>query len=119
MMRISLRFERFTRACSTSKNIFARMAGRTNSRFRSRRMRIGDRLEGLAKTSPFCLQNLRYNDGNYPSCDRFPASHLKRSRNMIEVLLGSKNAERVLIYIHTRQEGYAREIARFYNTDLK
>ena len=38
---------------------------------------------------------------------------------MIEVLFGSKNAERVLIYIHTRQEGYAREIARFYNTDLK
>jgi len=38
---------------------------------------------------------------------------------MIEVLFGSKNAERVLIYIHTRHEGYAREIARFYNTDLK
>jgi len=38
---------------------------------------------------------------------------------MIEALFGSKNAERVLIYIHTRQEGYAREIARFYNTDLK
>lgn len=38
---------------------------------------------------------------------------------MIEVILGSKNAERTLIYIHTREEGYAREIARFYNTDLK
>ena len=38
---------------------------------------------------------------------------------MIEVLLGSKNAERVLIYIFTRQEGYPREIARFFNTDLK
>ncbi|MBL8051095.1 MAG: winged helix-turn-helix transcriptional regulator [Anaerolineales bacterium] len=38
---------------------------------------------------------------------------------MIEVLLGSKNAERVLIYIFTREEGYAREIARFFNTDLK
>jgi len=38
---------------------------------------------------------------------------------MIEVLLGSKNAERVLIYIFTREEGYAREIASFYNTDLK
>jgi DNA-binding MarR family transcriptional regulator len=38
---------------------------------------------------------------------------------MIEVLFGSKNAERVLIYIYSRQEGYAREIARFYNTDLK
>jgi hypothetical protein len=38
---------------------------------------------------------------------------------MIEVLLGSKNAERVLPYIFTREEGYAREIASFYNTDLK
>jgi hypothetical protein len=38
---------------------------------------------------------------------------------MIEVLLGSKNAERVLTYIFTRDEGYAREIATFYETDLK
>lgn len=38
---------------------------------------------------------------------------------MIEVLLGSKNAERVLLYIFTRDEGYAREIAAFYKTDLK
>jgi len=38
---------------------------------------------------------------------------------MIEVLLGSKNAERVLLYLFTREEGYAREIANFYNTDLK
>ena len=38
---------------------------------------------------------------------------------MIEVLLGSKNAERVLLYIFTREEGYAREIASFYETDLK
>ena len=38
---------------------------------------------------------------------------------MIESLLGSKNAERVLIYIFARQEGYAREIASFYKTDLK
>jgi len=38
---------------------------------------------------------------------------------MIEVLLGSKSAERVLIYLFTREEGYAREIASFYNTDLK
>ena len=38
---------------------------------------------------------------------------------MIEVLLGSKNAERVLMYIFTRGEGYAREIAGFYGTDLK
>ena len=38
---------------------------------------------------------------------------------MIEVLLGSKNAERVLIYIFSREEGYAREIARYFNADLK
>ena len=38
---------------------------------------------------------------------------------MIEILLGSKNAERVLIYIFAREEGYAREVARFFNTDLK
>jgi len=38
---------------------------------------------------------------------------------MIEVLLGSKNAERVLLYIFTREEGYAREIAAYYTTDLK
>ena len=37
---------------------------------------------------------------------------------MIEAILGSKNAERVLMYIHTRSAGYAREIARFYETDL-
>jgi hypothetical protein len=38
---------------------------------------------------------------------------------MIESLLGSKNAERVLVYILAREEGYAREIASFYETDLK
>lgn len=38
---------------------------------------------------------------------------------MIEVLLGSKNAERVLIFIFSRGQGYPREIARFFNTDLK
>lgn len=38
---------------------------------------------------------------------------------MIEVLLGSKNAKRVLLYLFTREEGYAREISSFYNTDLK
>lgn len=38
---------------------------------------------------------------------------------MIEVLLGSKNAERVLIYLFTREEGYPRQIARFFGADLK
>jgi hypothetical protein len=38
---------------------------------------------------------------------------------MIESLLGSKNAERVLVYLIARAEGYAREISNFYKTDLK
>jgi len=38
---------------------------------------------------------------------------------MLASLLGSKNAERVLIFILTREEGYAREMARFFETDLK
>ena len=36
---------------------------------------------------------------------------------MLEPLLGSKNAERVLIFILVRKEGYAREIARFFGAD--
>jgi predicted transcriptional regulator len=38
---------------------------------------------------------------------------------MLASLLGSKNAERVLIFVFAREEGYAREIARFFETDLK
>jgi len=34
---------------------------------------------------------------------------------MIEVLLGSKNAERVLQYLSVRESGYIREISNFYN----
>ncbi len=37
---------------------------------------------------------------------------------MLESLFGSINKERVLFYIFARDEGYAREIARFFNTDL-
>lgn len=37
---------------------------------------------------------------------------------MIEPLLGSTNAERVLLFILTRDQGYASEIAGFFNTDL-
>ena len=37
---------------------------------------------------------------------------------MLEPLLGSTSCERVLIYILARTEGYAREIARFFETDL-
>jgi len=37
---------------------------------------------------------------------------------MLEALLGSTNKERVLVYLHTRDEGYAREISRFFQTDV-
>lgn len=35
---------------------------------------------------------------------------------MLEGLLGSKNRERVLLFVYCRDKGYAREIARFYDT---
>lgn len=37
---------------------------------------------------------------------------------MLEPILGSLSSERVLLFILAREEGYAREIARFYKTDL-
>jgi hypothetical protein len=37
---------------------------------------------------------------------------------VLKPLLGSENAERVLVFILSRKEGYAAEIARFYQTDL-
>jgi hypothetical protein len=37
---------------------------------------------------------------------------------VLETLLGSVNCERVLVYILVRDEGYAREIARFFDTSL-
>ena len=37
---------------------------------------------------------------------------------MLKSLFGSVNRERVLIYILARGEGYAREMARFFETDL-
>lgn len=37
---------------------------------------------------------------------------------MLEPILGSLNIERVFIFILARNEGYAREIARFYETVL-
>jgi hypothetical protein len=37
---------------------------------------------------------------------------------MLEPLFGSVNRERVLIYLLVRDEGYAREIARFFSTGL-
>lgn len=37
---------------------------------------------------------------------------------MLEAILGSVNCERVLIYLSAQEEGYAREIARFFDTGL-
>ncbi len=37
---------------------------------------------------------------------------------MLEPILGSVSSERVLVFILARDEGYAREIARFFETDL-
>ncbi len=37
---------------------------------------------------------------------------------MLEPLLGSLNCERVLMFIYAREEGYPREMARFFNTNL-
>lgn len=37
---------------------------------------------------------------------------------MIETILGSENAERVLVYILVREKGYASEIADFFEVDL-
>jgi len=37
---------------------------------------------------------------------------------MIESIVGSINCERVLIFLKAREEGYAREMATFYNSSL-
>jgi predicted ArsR family transcriptional regulator len=37
---------------------------------------------------------------------------------MLIPLLGTENCERVLIFLLTRNEGYAREIAHFFDTNL-
>lgn len=37
---------------------------------------------------------------------------------MLEAVLGSTNAERVLLFIYARDQGYATEIAQLYETDL-
>lgn len=37
---------------------------------------------------------------------------------MLEAILGSVSSERVLLFIVARNEGYASEIAQFFDTDL-
>ncbi|MCK4621763.1 MAG: ArsR family transcriptional regulator [Desulfuromonadales bacterium] len=38
---------------------------------------------------------------------------------MLEPLFGTVNREKVLLYLLSRQEGYPREVAKFYATDLR
>jgi len=37
---------------------------------------------------------------------------------MIETILGSSSSEKVLMFLFARDQGYAREIARFFDTDV-
>jgi hypothetical protein len=37
---------------------------------------------------------------------------------MIETILGSSSSEKVLMFLFARDQGYAREIARFFETDV-
>lgn len=37
---------------------------------------------------------------------------------MLEPIVGSAGCEKVMMFLLARQEGYAREIARFFTTDL-
>lgn len=41
-----------------------------------------------------------------------------KGKTMLEPLLGSVNAERCLLFILARKDGYASQIASFYSTDL-
>jgi hypothetical protein len=67
----------------------------------------------------FLIRDRRcYNDGKQPSYEGCCPS-IQKGFYMLASLLGSRNAERVLIFISAREEGYAREIARFFATDLK
>jgi hypothetical protein len=38
---------------------------------------------------------------------------------VLEALFGTVNRERVLLYLFARDEGYPREVAKFYDTDLR
>jgi hypothetical protein len=43
----------------------------------------------------------------------------KGNRQMLEILLGSRSSEQVMLYIYARGEGYPREIARFFEVDYR
>ncbi|MDO9465598.1 MAG: hypothetical protein Q7J67_09935 [bacterium] len=44
--------------------------------------------------------------------------NLRRRREMLESLLGSEKKEKILLFIFTHVESYAREIARTFNFNL-
>jgi hypothetical protein len=43
----------------------------------------------------------------------------KRNLKMLEILLGSTSCEQVMLFILARDEGYSREIARFFGVDYR
>jgi predicted transcriptional regulator len=49
--------------------------------------------------------------------DKFGYITEKIGYKMIEVILGSENAEKVLMFLFTRQKGNATEIAKFFKVD--
>ena len=63
---------------------------------------------------------LLYSDRQNRSYDRKFRSNdtLRRSVQMLEPILGSLSCESVLVFILSNKEGYAREVARFFDTDL-
>jgi hypothetical protein len=38
---------------------------------------------------------------------------------MLEGLFGTTNKEKVLLYVYAREEGYPREVAKYYGIDLR
>jgi len=66
------------------------------------------------------LENMIYIDLKYRSYELINRSNdlYKRSIQMLASLLGSMSGERALLFLFARGEGYAREIARFYHTNL-
>jgi hypothetical protein len=43
---------------------------------------------------------------------------VKRGCSMLQAIIGSENRENVLVFLWARGEGYPRQIARFFNSEL-
>ena len=65
----------------------------------------------------FDVYNMSYDLKNM-SYDIFFRSKEMALFMILEPIIGSSNRERILIFLQAREEGYAREIARFFETDL-